>query len=180
MTNTFTVTLTEKHHLEANRLHFWSGVKSKKFIWALLRLTVLYLAIAIAATYLNRGSLNGANWIEIVLIGTVGGSAVLILCYIIGYATLSRRSKRLFEQQKMLHDPAEYSVSDHALHAKTKLSEIALPFGHALKWLENGNFFLIYHTDNSFQILPAEFVPTEMLGHIRAKLVAAGCPGRRL
>jgi hypothetical protein len=180
VSNTFTVTLTEKHHLDANRLHFWNGVKSKQFIWALLRLTVLYLAVAIAATYLSRGSLNDANWVEIGLIGSVGGPAVLVLCYVIGYATLPRRSNRLFEQQKILHYPAEYSVSDHALHTKNNISEMSLPFGHALKWLENENFFLVYHTENSFQIIPTEFVPTAMLRDIRAKLVAAGCPGRRL
>jgi hypothetical protein len=64
------------------------------------------------------------------------------------------------------------------LIVSSELFTTRLPYSHAHKWMENDKIFLLFHSDITFQFFPKDEVPAEAIDAIKAKLVAAGCPGR--
>jgi hypothetical protein len=178
MTYKFSLSHNEQNYLVANRLHFWATLRSKKTLRAIAIVAGLYFLLGIGATYLDNGQFT-AIWVFSLFGIAIGASiAVLIVCYAIGYAFLPRRTRKLFEQQKLYHCDQNFEVTDDALLVSSTLFNTTLPYGHAYKWAENSKMFLLYHSEMTFQFFPKGEVPVEAIQAIKTKLVALDCPGQ--
>lgn len=64
------------------------------------------------------------------------------------------KAKKIFKQQKSLQIPFVVVVSNEGLHFSNEMGEVKIPWDNFLKWKENKNLFLVYHSDVLFQMLP--------------------------
>jgi YcxB-like protein len=176
----FSVRYDEQNYLEANRLHFWSNVRSLKGLRSLAWLFGIYFVLGLIVIILDEVAINGGEILRISVIALAGGVAVLLFCYAFGYVMLPRRTRKLLAQQKLLHEDLHYDVTDEILNVTSPLSTTKLPYDRAHKWAEDSRVFLIYLSDNSFLYIPLESTKVSAINMIRASLVAAGISGRTL
>ncbi len=180
MSHSFSFRWTEAVYIEANQLHFWLTVRSRKMVTIVTWLIGLYFCVGLITEYYIERTLslyNAAHYLGLAIAVSFG---MLTICYGIGYATLGRRSRKLFEQQKLMHFDTHFEVTDTAFMWSNEMHQGKLPYDMAFKWAENSKIFLIYHSDNSFQLLSKNEVSTTIVDQLRANLMVAGCPGRSI
>lgn len=180
MTHRFTFTVSEAAYLQANRLNYWSAVRSGTLGWRFGSIFAFYFIIAIAVNYLNYIPFSQIAWFTILGVTLLAAAAVLLFCYGLGYFLLPRRTRKLFVQQKFIHLVQHFEVTDEAFISSSDLSTARLTYAMVHKWVENSHIFLIYLSDNTFIFLPVEIAGNEAIDAIRANLIAVGRPGKRL
>jgi YcxB-like protein len=67
---------------------------------------------------------------------------------------LPYRCRKLYRQQKVLHQPLEYEFSQEAFVICTAFGNSTLPWKLFQKWKEGKGMFLIYQTDVMFHAIP--------------------------
>lgn len=177
MASEFAYALTENDHLEANRLHFWANLRSLKALRSVSIIAGIYFLLAIG-TNIFLGNIGLHDMLISALIALAATFAVLLICYGLGYLLLPRRSRKLFNQQKLLRLETSYQIADDAICYTNELIDAKLPLMIAHKWAENGQTFVVYLTDQSFVIFPKRSVPVETIEAMKAKLISLGISGK--
>jgi YcxB-like protein len=167
-------------YLEANRLHFWLGVKSSKFLKIWVSIFILYLISVIASEFIFQIQSGLQKLLEEIAIGWICWAAVMMLFAAVSYFLLPRQSRKLFNQQIHMHQTKNIVVTDDILEITTNFSNINLPYYMAFKWAENSKVFLIYHSERTFQVLPKDESSSAAINKIRSNLVASNRPGKAL
>lgn len=79
--------------------------------------------------------------------------------------------KKLFEQQKSLHERFCYSWDDSGLHVVTTLGQARRPWSHFTDLDEDAHLILLYHSDAMFELIPKRwFAEAEFLDSLRAEI----------
>lgn len=73
------------------------------------------------------------------------------------YVLLPNRVKKLFAQQKELNLPIELEFTDSGLGTSNELGNSTRPWTHFIKWKENKELILLYHSDILFSMIPVRF-----------------------
>lgn len=87
--------------------------------------------------------------------GMIGG----VLGGVIGYWILRTlifpwKARKIFDQQKSLHESGEFSWSEEGLSVKAETASSLTPWNNYSRWRENNDVFNLYHSDAIFQIFP--------------------------
>ncbi len=180
MSEKFSFTLTQQQYLNANKLYFWSSLRSAKSARSLGWLTGLYFIVGMIVMYFEQQLLDAAEIFRIAAIAFAGAFVVLFVCYLVAYLMLPRRTRKLFAQQRLLHLPQNFEITDNAILLESELYNTKVPYDLVFKWAENSAVMAVYHSDQTFQIFPKDIVPASAIDAIRANLIVAGRPGTTL
>jgi YcxB-like protein len=180
MTHKFSYQLIEPDYIAANRLNFWVWVKSKKALRFIAIVGVIYAGLGAAFAFSDGMSLSAANIVKIVGIALLASIGVLTICSALGYAYLPRRTRKLMVQQKAHHLPIDYQIDADALAWKSELTDTRLPYNIAHKWAENGDIFLVYHSDMTFNVIAKGAAGKQAIDDLRDGLKKAGIKGSSL
>jgi hypothetical protein len=136
-------------YLIAQRLHRRSVAKWVNIATAALAACGLAMLLA------------GANRLGlIVLFGGVGG---LVGEGFVANIQLPRRVAKLHAQQKDFAEQVTYSWDGQYIEAQSQTGSARRPWTHYAKVKEDEHIFLLYHSDNIFEMLPKSWFPSQEL-----------------
>jgi len=98
------------------------------------------------------------KWGVVVLGAGVGAFLGEYLC---ANLVLPRKAKKLHAQRKELANEVIYSWDAEHLEAKSSIGVSKMPWSHFVKMKEDENGFLLYVSDNLFQMFPKAWFPGE-------------------
>ncbi|SRR5258708_7011992 len=86
--------------------------------------------------------------------------------------TYPKRLKKIFQQQKLLHKPFSFTITDEAILSKAEHGQANLSWDIFRKWKESKELFLLYQSDILFHIVPKRsFASEEDLVQFRKLLI---------
>ena len=176
----FSAALTEAAYFDANRLHFWENVRSKRALQGLAWIVAIYFVITLGVDFYLDHPIGVMEVLCEVLLALVVGAVALAGCYATAYALLRRRTRQLFDQQKTQQAMTEFEITDTALIYSNEFTSGTLPFALAHKWSEDSSVFLLYISDQSFHVFPKSTVADTAIDLMKANMALAGRPGRKL
>ena len=138
----FEVSVTLDDYRRASLLHTRLSRRSGYLIAA------GFLGLAVLAAVLFQ---NG-NGVGILLLTPL--LAFLIARTMIRYVFLPEGALRGYSEQKMLHAPHQYTVSQDGLSGTSKYGQGIMPWDHFVKWKADARLLLLYHTGTQFIIIP--------------------------
>ena len=100
-------------------------------------------------------SLLGQLDLDIAYIFTVFMLVIIFPLY--RYIFLPNRIKKLFAQQKELNLPIEFEFTDTGMNTTNELGNSTRPWAHFVKWKENKDLLMLYHSDVLFSMIPKRF-----------------------
>ena len=151
-------TITDDDYVAAQRLHLRAWRKRQRTI------LVVFAVIGISIMAVGPFMLGA------ILFGAGGGG-------FFGEMMLSNRSwprkwRKLFAQQKSLHEPFHYAWDETGLHVSTPLAQGVRPWSHFTKRLEDSETLLLYHSDTVFELIPKRwFEDARLPEHLEALLL---------
>lgn len=137
--------------IAAQRLHL--SAANRRFIKIDIALIVLGATIVISAHLKVIESIPTAyvslGWM---LLGS--GIGLILLQWSVSRTLQPRAWRRIFAQQKAMHEEFTYRVDDSGLYVSTPLGQAHRPWENFLRYRENDALFLLYHSDVTFELLP--------------------------
>lgn len=163
-------TLTLEDYIGANRLHWRASYKRPRtyrtWLWVMLFYGVLFLAIG--------QSFRPHDIAVAAIVAVAGGIGAMIVCGLIGLLALPGRSRRLFAQQKTLHQEQRVSIEEDVIRFEGANFHLTHPWSDFPRWNESSRFILLYISDNAFHILPARALTVDARASTRQALEKAG------
>ncbi len=157
--------ITEQDYISAIKLSF---PYTRKKLSSTIILLVVVAVLGFFAFQLNHGVLAAGLWGGCVG-GIVGHWIQRIYCIHIG-------AKKIYKQQKTLHEAFTCSWSDDCLLVSGGSSSSKTPWHNYMRWRENDSVFLLYHSDALFQIIPkASFASEDALLDFKKHLEKIEC-----
>lgn len=133
-------TITGDDYVAAQRLHLRAWRKRQRA--SLASFAVLGISIMALGPFMLGAIVFGAG---------AGGFLGEMLLY---WRNAPRAWRKLFAQQKSLHEPFFYTWDDAGLHVSTPLAQAVRPWSHFTKRLEDRDALLLYHSDTVFELIP--------------------------
>jgi len=152
---TFEGTFTEEDYLNANKLH---RRNSRTWRWLYILLVTELFLLFLYCFLVQR-------WTP-ALIGVL--LAVVMILYMLYY--LPYRLRKLFRQMKDLHRPFTITVDEAGTHIRNEMGEAKRPWDIFLKWMENEDILILYHSDLTFSMFPRRYMTEESAQFIREQL----------
>jgi len=160
---TFEGKFTEEDYLNANKLH---RRYSRTWRWLYIVL-VTELALLIFFAFLLQ------RWTP-AIIGVL--LALVMILYMAFY--LPNRLRKLFKQQKDLHRPFTITVDEAGLQYINEMGEAKRLWNIFLKWKEDENILILYHSDLLFSMLPKRYLNNGSTQFIREQLAKNNIPNK--
>ncbi len=136
--------------------------------WSLRRWLV-HVALAFVAAVVLFVSFPG--WPAILAGGVLGGAVGSLVCYGLSRTFyLPWKARRMFAQQKSLHDGYELTWDEDGLSIRGRRGQGATPWSEYLRKKENERLVLLYQSDVLFQMLPKRAFGGESSRSIRPYL----------
>lgn len=150
-------------YVSAAKLH---GLWSKRRL-----LTVVGIAIAAGVALL----VLHPRWPAVAAAGVLGGAIGLLACYALSWSFyLPWKARRMFGQQKSLHETYELEWDEQGLSVHGRLAQSTTPWDAYLKKKENERIVLLYQSDLLFQMLPKRAFTAAQLQALRPYLDRIG------
>ena len=128
-------------YLEGLRLH----MQRRRRIVLILLLASVSVALVVLISGFERKTLLPP------IAGLIGGLLFLQSFYGL---YLPYRAKRIFKQQKSLHQPFTVEVTSEGLNWSSSAGDSQMPWSFFSTWRENQQVFLIYQADVMFHMVP--------------------------
>jgi len=169
-----TYTYTVDDFIAAQRLHAWQSYVSVKGLRALLILWAIYFGLAMLLTNLWPVSHPA------ILAVATGAVTIAVAAGITGVNALltPRRSRRLYQQQRALHEPFELRWSGESFELSSGSGSGRHPWNHFVKAVEDRHSLMLYQSDLLYNLVPKRVVDETSLASMRAALHGAGVPLR--
>ena len=94
------------------------------------------------------------------MIALFAGAGAFIGEYLVAYVYLPRKVQKLHTQQKDLAGQFTYSWDAQHIEAQSNTGSARRPWNHYAKVKEDEHVFLLYHSDNMFEMLPKSWFPS--------------------
>jgi hypothetical protein len=75
------------------------------------------------------------------------------------YVILPNRVKKIFTQQKELSSPFELEFTDTGMTMSNEFGNSIRPWKNFIKWKENSELIMLYHSDVMYSIIPKRIFP---------------------
>ena len=133
-------TLNADDYVAAQRLHLRQWRKRQRMILGVF--AAIGIIVMTIGPFLLGAILFGAG---------AGGFFGELLLYTRSWP---RAWRKLFAQQKALHESFRYGWDETGLHISTPLSHALRPWPYYLKHIEDEEILLLYHSDAMFELIP--------------------------
>lgn len=121
----------------------------------LLRILVAILVLGLAVG--AYGALTGGRLDR----GWVWAVFAIVYFAFLYYVLLPWRIRRIFKQQKSLHDRFILDLGEDELRIDSPRGNFRMKWSDFHKWKMNDKLILLYHSDAVFQMIPARVFSTE-------------------
>lgn len=169
-TDQLVFTLTLQDYVSANRLHLRASYKRFRTYRLWLWVILLYWVFMVAVDQSFRPSKIVADGVTAIALGIV----VIVVCGLLTLLMIPLRAKRLFAQQKTLHQEQRVSIGAETIAFDGATFHLTHAWSDFPRWNESTSFILLYITDNAFHILPARALTEDIRARIRHALQQAG------
>jgi hypothetical protein len=136
---------------------------------------LLYILLGILL--LSTGYLGWAteSWSPIISVAFFMGVVVaMISLFFVIY--IPNRAKKIFDQQKELHLPFKMRFGEDGLHFENSIGQATRPWEMFVKWKEDKNILMLYHSDVMFSMLPKRLMNDETIVFVRDQLKKKNVP----
>ncbi|MBN2499455.1 MAG: YcxB family protein [Anaerolineales bacterium] len=151
--------------LNAQKLHMRQSIQTQGTIFLFL---ALFGILGLAAFFVPEMEIY--RYFSIFLL--VISSAFFFLRYVF----LPNRVKKVFAQQKELHAPIEMEITADALLTTNPYGHAERPWSLFIRWKEDDNVLLLYHSNALFTILPKRALNAEQIAAIKMHLESNQVP----
>lgn len=162
--------LTADDYAAANRLHLTRAFYRNK----LLRLAAIMGLLYAALIFFILGQWT---WLYAAIAAGSGAvaAAIIMLCIAAtNHILIPRRARRVYAQQKSLHDEFEFSWDEAGFDLSTHSARSRHLWADFRHWAEGPDGFILYQSDALFNMLPKRAFSEEALADIRGRLNQAG------
>lgn len=162
--------LTADDYAAAVRLHLTRAFYRNKLIKLALILVLFYAALIFLI-------LGQWTWLYAAIalgFGAVAAAIIALAIAATSYIMTARRSRRIFTQQKSLHDAFELSWDETGLELSTQAARSRHPWADFRQWAEGADGIILYQSDALFNMLPKRAFSEDALADIRQRLDQAG------
>lgn len=141
------------------RLHFKASFKTRK-----MRVTLLSCFLFFAIVGMITAQDNGAiSLISSSLAYIVFGFIAIGIAWCVMYLGLSRKARRIFLQQKSLHDKTEVSWSESELNFKSERGSTKYFWSDFVRIVEDRDMIVLYQSDNLMNFIPKRVLTSEQI-----------------
>ena len=158
--------LTADDYVAATRLHMTRAFYRNKLIKLTLVMGLLYAVLAFVVmgewTWPYAAVAAGLGSVAAVIVGL--GIAVS------NHILIARRSRRIFAQQKSLHDEFEFSWDETGFDLSTQSARSRHDWADFRQWAEGADGIILYQSDALFNMLPKRAFSEDALTDIRERL----------
>lgn len=159
--------------LSAQRTHFKPGTTSR------IVLAVLAAGYVLGFCYSLTVGPPAGRWLTWSFIG--GAVYFLFLVALSLLVLLPRRVQRTYRQRKDFQREFTYTITDQGITTTTPDAHQEKPWADVLKWKEGRQNFLLYSSDNLFQLFPKRlFASPTQIDAFRDLLFACFCSYMRI
>ncbi|OQW76310.1 MAG: hypothetical protein BVN32_09175 [Proteobacteria bacterium ST_bin14] len=157
MTGSVTFTASKADYIAAMRVHYLRQLRSRKFV---VRMVTLGLGLWVAVTLVGF-SLDGEliSSAVIGLLSVMSGFAGLGIVIGGNALLLPRRAGRLYDQQKSIHRPSQFSWDETGTRWISETGDVRSPWTDYHRWTATKDVILLYLNDQFMH-----FVPRHVLG----------------
>lgn len=132
----------------------WVHLRPRRSLGVLGVVVMLLALVAVYLAFFGRPP-ESPGWSRWILVAAL---SCLVLMFGFGIPYISRRTYR---QRKDLQRPCSFSPSDSGLCFSTEGASGIKPWTDYLKWKEGRDIFLLYLSDNLYQMIPKRFFESE-------------------
>lgn len=158
--------LTADDYVAAARLHITRAFYRNKLIKLALIMGLLYAVLAFAVM---------GQWTWRHAAGAAGLGAIAAVIIALGIAAtnhimVARRSRRIYAQQKSLHNEFEFSWDETGFDLAAQSARSRHNWADFRQWAEGPDGIILYQNDALFNMLPKRAFSEEALADIRERL----------
>jgi hypothetical protein len=153
---------TEKDLISAYRLNFLASMRRRR-TWARFILGAAFFGVGSAVLLGNDIGTGLAA-----VVGAAYWFALLAIILLLNFLLLPRRTKRIFRQQKALHEVAEVEWSEESINFRSAQSHATVPWSHFVRLVEGRNMILLMQSDALFNFIPKASLSPEQAASIMA------------
>jgi hypothetical protein len=154
--------ITARDLIAGYRLNFLSALKGRK-VW--VRCAVLTILLGAGSAFLFADDLGIAIG---ALIGVAYGALLLSVIWLTCFLLLPRRARRIFAQQKALHDPIAIEWSEALITIGSNRGTTTFEWSDFVRSLENHEIILLFQSDAVFNFIPKRALSPEQAASIIA------------
>lgn len=164
---TIAFTLTSDDYVAAQQLYLRG-----RYSHPLMRVLLAILGILfLTGLFLPTGD----AFFNALMVGAgAGGLAMVPFSY---YVFMPRRARKLYDQQKTLHQPIEAVWSETGYDARSGETRGNVVWSDYHKWAADDKIVLLYQADNLFQMVPRAALTDAQFEDMHALARAAGLKG---
>ncbi|WP_447727904.1 YcxB family protein [Sphingomonas koreensis] len=158
--------LTADDYVAAMRLHMTRAFYRNKLIKLAVIMGLLYAALVFFI-------LGQWTWLYVgiaVAAGTIAATVIMLGIAAANHLLLPRRSRRIYTQQKSLHDEFEFSWDEAGFDLSTQSARSRHPWADFRHWAEGPDGIIVYQSDALFNMLPKRAFSEDTLADIRERL----------
>lgn len=156
--------ITLEDFQNANRL----GRKPKGF--ALVMQILAYVVTVIAMLFILFLAVRNPSP------GTILPFILMLGLIVFMFAYVPHRVKKVYEQQKELHYPYIITIDETGLHTKNQIGEAKRPWSLFVKWREDKNLIMLYHSDVMFSMIAKRYLTEEGIKFVHEQLKRNNIP----
>lgn len=150
--------ITLEDYQNASRLHR----RAKGFRFFLQVLLYIYFALMLVLVLFLA--------IRSPSLGTILPFLILVGLFVFIWAYIPRSIKKVYEQQKELHLPYAMTLDESGFHMKNEVGESNRPWNMFVKWKEDKNLVMLYHSDVLFSMISKRYLNEQALQFLHEQL----------
>jgi len=156
---------------QAQRLHFWQFVRSRRGMIRIavscLRATALFALVMLLVG-------KGKSVTSFILFFALASPLVVMACSAAVIFLLGKRlARKALDQQKTLQMPYRVSWTDQGILIESEYSDTRMQWGNFWKLRQDQNLILLYESDRLYRLIPKRCFTAAQLADFQACTVLA-------
>ncbi len=159
---------SEDDLLAAKRLHFRQSLKSRRVLVAFLVVSAGCAAVGVGVVWeRDRAAALSAG-----VGGLIGGMLFFALLLFASYVALSRRARRIYAQQKTLHEPIVVEWNDEGIAFTSSRGFGRYRWADFIRIVQDRDMFVFLHNEELMNFLPKRALSPEQIASVAARVTS--------
>lgn len=141
----FILQLQPQDMIDAQRLHMRPRLFFRIMIYGLMAIYGILIVSAVYSLFTQGEWMDGATF-------PLGLGIYVALLF---YVFMPWNARRVFKQQKTLHDPFTMELTEEGLFVDSTRGTLRMAWKDFHKWKINQKLILIYHSERMYNLIPA-------------------------
>ncbi|WP_343313882.1 YcxB family protein [Brucella sp. BE17] len=172
-TNLFSVgpiQLTAEDLANAARLNLRQAIFARKFLFRFV--AIILVAGLISCIFYYHAIARTLPLGVVFMIGAVGTATFVLTLSGLTYLSASRQTRKIFKQQKNLHQPYTLNWNDSRLELTSEVGNARFSWNDFLKIREDSQNILLYESENLYRLIPKRFLTEDQIISLRQRRLA--------